>query len=36
VIGDAIGVDTFLAIAGLITLGTALVAAFLPVIRDVP
>lgn len=35
-IGDAIGVDTFLAIAGLITLGTALVAAFLPVIRDVP
>ena len=36
VIGDAIGVDTFLAVAGLITLGTAIVAAFLPAIRDVP
>ena len=36
VIGDAIGVDAFLAVAGLITLGTAIVAAFLPVIRDVP
>ena len=36
VIGDAIGVDLFLAIAGLVTLATALVAAFLPVIRDVP
>jgi hypothetical protein len=36
VIGDAIGVDIFLAIAGLITLATAIVAAFLPIIRDVP
>jgi DHA3 family macrolide efflux protein-like MFS transporter len=36
VIGDVIGVDVFLAVAGLITLGTAVIAAFLPVIRDVP
>lgn len=37
VVGDAIGVDLFLAIAGLVTLTTALVAAaFLPAVRDVP
>ena len=36
VIGDAIGVDVFLAIAGAVTLTTAIVASFLPVIRDVP
>lgn len=35
-IGDAIGVDLFLAVAGTVTLTTALVASFLPVIRDVP
>ena len=36
IIGDAIGVDVFLAIAGGVTLVTAIVASFLPVIRDVP
>ena len=36
VIGDAVGVDVFLAFAGLVTLSTALVASFMPVIRDVP
>jgi MFS family permease len=36
VVGDAIGVDVFMAIAGAITLAAALVAAFLPIIRDVP
>ncbi|HLQ04698.1 MAG TPA: hypothetical protein VK197_03485, partial [Verrucomicrobiae bacterium] len=36
VIGDAIGVDRFLAVAGLVTLGAALTAAFIPAIRDVP
>jgi MFS family permease len=36
VIGDAVGVDVFMAIAGGITLAAALVAAFLPIIRDVP
>jgi MFS family permease len=35
VIGDAVGVDVFLAFAGLVTLSTALVASFVPVIRDV-
>jgi MFS family permease len=35
-IGDAIGVDVFLAIAGLVTLGAAISAAFLPAVRDVP
>ena len=35
-IGDAIGVDVFLAIAGAVTLVTAIVASFIPVIRDVP
>ena len=35
-IGDAIGADVFLAIAGGVTLVTAIVASFLPVIRDVP
>jgi MFS family permease len=36
VVGDLIGVDRFLALAGLVTLLTALVGALLPVIRDVP
>ena len=36
VIGDAIGVDVFMFIAGLVTLTTAVVGAFIPVIRDVP
>jgi MFS family permease len=36
VIGDAIGVDRFLAFAGLVTLAAALTAAFIPAIRDVP
>jgi len=36
VIGDAIGVDVFLGIAGLITLSAALAASFVPAIRDVP
>jgi MFS family permease len=36
VIGDAIGVDRFLAFAGLVTLAAALTAAFVPAIRDVP
>ena len=36
VLSDAIGVDLLLAIAGGLTLATALVGAFLPVIRDVP
>ena len=36
VIGDAIGVDVFLGIAGLVTLSAALAAAFVPAIRDVP
>ena len=35
-IGDAIGVDRFLAIAGGITLVTAIVGAFIPAVRDVP
>ncbi|MDQ2952550.1 MAG: MFS transporter [Chloroflexota bacterium] len=35
-IGDVVGVDVFLAIAGGVTLVTAIVASFLPVIRDVP
>jgi MFS family permease len=36
VLSDAIGVDLLLVLAGLTMLGTALVGAFLPVIRDVP
>ncbi len=36
VIGDAIGVDVFMLIAGLVTLTAAVVGAFVPVIRDVP
>jgi len=36
VIGDAIGVDAFLALAGAITLVTAIGASFIPAIRDVP
>ena len=35
-IGEAIGVDVFLAFAGLVTLSAALAAAFIPAIRDVP
>jgi MFS family permease len=35
VLGDAIGVELLLALAGGLTLATALVGAFLPVIRDV-
>ena len=35
-IGDAIGVDRFLAIAGGVTLVTAIVGAFIPAVRDVP
>lgn len=35
-VADAIGVDVFLAIAGLVTLAAALVAAFVPAVRDVP
>jgi MFS family permease len=36
VIGDAIGVDRFLAVAGLVTLIAALAASFVPAVRDVP
>ncbi len=36
VIGDAIGVDRFLALAGLVTLTAALAASFVPAVRDVP
>ena len=36
VLGDSIGVELLLALAGSLTLVTALVGAFLPVIRDVP
>ena len=36
VIGDAIGVDRFLALAGAVTLTAAAVGALLPAIRDVP
>jgi MFS family permease len=36
VLGDAIGVNVLIAIAGLVTVVTAVVASFLPVIRDVP
>jgi hypothetical protein len=36
VIGDAIGVDVFMLVAGLVTLTVAIVGAFVPVIRDVP
>ena len=35
-VGEAIGADVFLAVAGLVTLATALVAVFVPAIRDVP
>ena len=35
-IGDAIGVDRFLAIAGGVTLVTAVAGAFIPAVRDVP
>ncbi|HEV8656223.1 MAG TPA: MFS transporter [Candidatus Limnocylindria bacterium] len=36
VLSDSIGVDVLLILAGSLTLATALVGAFLPVIRDVP
>lgn len=36
VLSDSIGVELLLALAGSLTLATALVGAFLPVIRDVP
>lgn len=36
IIGDAIGVDVFMFIAGVVTLTTAVVGAFIPLIRDVP
>jgi MFS family permease len=36
VLGDSIGVELLLALAGGLTLATAMVGAFLPVIRDVP
>jgi hypothetical protein len=36
VLSDAIGVEQLLVLAGLATLGTALVGALLPAIRDVP
>jgi MFS family permease len=36
VIGDAIGVDRFLALAGAVTLTAAVAASFVPAIRDVP
>ncbi|MGH2491521.1 MAG: MFS transporter [Candidatus Limnocylindria bacterium] len=36
VLSDSIGVDVLLMLAGSLTLATALVGAFLPVIRDVP
>ncbi|HJW49632.1 MAG TPA: hypothetical protein VJ726_09465, partial [Candidatus Limnocylindria bacterium] len=36
VLGDAIGVDVLIALAGLATVVTAAVAWFVPVIRDVP
>jgi len=36
VIGDLVAVEPFLAFAGLVTLATALVAVFVPAIRDVP
>ena len=35
-IADAIGVHVFLAIAGLVTFSAAIVAAFIPAVRDVP
>ncbi len=36
VLGDAIGVDVLIALAGLATVATAMIAAFVPAIRDVP
>jgi MFS family permease len=36
VVGDVIGVDVFLALAGLVTLASALVASLIPIVRDVP
>jgi len=36
VLGDAVGVDLLIGLAGLITLGTALIGAFIPAVRDVP
>jgi MFS family permease len=36
VLGDAIGVNVLIGIAGLVTVATAVTAAFIPAIRDVP
>ena len=36
VLGDAIGVDVLIALAGLVTVGTAAVAWFVPSVRDLP
>jgi len=36
VLGDAIGVNVLIAFAGLVTVATAVVASFVPAIRDVP
>lgn len=36
IVGDAIGVELFMGVAGLVTLGTAIVGAFIPAVRDVP
>ena len=36
VLGDAIGVNVLIALAGLVTVTTAVIASFVPAIRDVP
>ncbi|MDP9252877.1 MAG: MFS transporter [Chloroflexota bacterium] len=36
VLGDAIGVNVLIAVAGLMTVATAVIASFVPAIRDVP
>jgi hypothetical protein len=36
ILGDAIGVDVLIAVAGLVTVTTAVIASFVPAIRDVP
>jgi len=36
VLGDAIGVNVLIAVAGLVTVATAVAASFVPAIRDVP
>jgi hypothetical protein len=35
VLGDAIGVNVLIAVAGLVTVATAVIASFVPAIRDV-